>query len=217
MARIIEEYVRNVGEQLGYLGPEKTATFAACCAERLLPLYLKYSSECGWDTRSYLDDAMDSVYDTLLRHVTSDFLIPILPSVTEVIRRDNNPESALFTVARDCALCVDEALRYLIANAERLPASSGYALEALASIEVGCPNGVSGFGATAADEIVERQIIALPAVQMEVVWQRRDIETLATANDVAEVIDALRITACKNAVTLVGSQLRFGNRFSLGW
>lgn len=217
MARVIQEYVHNVAEQLGYLGPEKTATFAVCCAERLLPLYLKFSSEHGWDSQSYLDDALEGVYDTLLRHVTSDFLIPVLPSVTEVIPRDNDPESALFTAARDCALCVDEALRYLIADTERLPASSGYALEALASLEVGCPNGVSGFGTTAADEIVERQIIALPAVQMEVVWQRRDIDTLATAIDAAEVIDALRITACKNAVTLVGSQLRFGSRFSLGW
>jgi hypothetical protein len=90
-------------------------------------------------------------------------------------------------------------------------------LEALASIELGCPNGVSGFGATAADELVEKQIIALPAIQMEIVWQRRDIEALTGAGDAAEVIDTLRITACKNAVTIVGSQLRFGSRFASGW
>ena len=217
MATVIEQYIHYVGEQLAFMGPQKTAAFAACCAERLLPLYLKYSSDCGWDTHSYLDDALDTVYDVLLQQVSTDFLIPILPDVTELIPRDNRSESALFTSARDCALCIDEALRQLLTQAERPPASSGYALEALASLELGCPNGVSGFGTTAADELVEKQIIALPAIQMEIVWQRRDIEALAGASDAAEVIDTLRITACKNAVTFVGSQLRFGSRFASGW
>ena len=217
MASVIEQYVHHVGELLADMGPRKSAAFAACCAERLLPLYLKYSSECGWDTHSYLDDSLDSVYDALLQQVSTDFLIPILRNVTEFIPRDNSSASLLFTPALNCALCIDEALRQLLVMAERPPASSGYALEALASIELGCPNGVSGFGATAADELVEKQIIALPAIQMEIVWQRRDIEALTGAGDAAEVIDALRITACKNAATFVGSQLRFGSRFTSGW
>jgi uncharacterized protein YjaG (DUF416 family) len=217
VASVIEQYVHYVGEVLADMGPEKTAAFATCCAERLLPLYLKYSSDCGWDTHSYLDDALDSVYDVLLQQVSTDFLVPIIRDITEFIPRDNSSESVLFTPARDCALCVEEALRQLLAKAEGPPASSAYALEALASIELGCPTGVSGFGATAADELVEQQIIALPAIQMEIVWQRRDIEALTGAGDAAEVIDTLRITACKNAVTFVGSQLRCGSRFTSGW
>ena len=72
MATVIEQYIHYVGEQLAYMGPQKTAAFASCCAERLRPLYLKYSSDCGWDTHSYLDDALDTAYDVLLQQIRSE-------------------------------------------------------------------------------------------------------------------------------------------------
>lgn len=216
MARVIAEYVRNTGETLCQLGPRKTAAFAACCADRLLPMYWRYCSECKWDTRSCMEDALDYVYDALLGRVTTDFLVPVLPSVLDFIPRGSDSESTFFTAARSCALCLEEALRHLLAQPEHPPSSSGYALEALATLELDCPDGVTGFGLTPADERLEAQIIGLPTVQMELVWQRRDIETLTVLDDVSEVIDAMRMTASNNGNVLAHSQGRHGRRHMSG-
>jgi hypothetical protein len=78
-------------------------------------------------------------------------------------------------------------------------ASPQYALEGIASAEAARRTGILSFGSTPDDEVAEKEILGLPAVQNELAYQRQDIETLLATREIADVAEEMCLRARGNA------------------
>ena len=193
---VIEDYARTIHEPLESLEPRKVAAFLASCAERLMPLYRQFCAEQNWDAHSYLEDALDYLWEVLLQISPEENLLGILGSVERQAPYAHS-NSALITAAQNCVFCIDVALRYLLHGCVWLYVNPWVSVEAVASVEYRRLEGVSRCDSTSADDILEERVLA--TVQRELACQSCDVETLVASDNVSEVVDLMRVRARNNA------------------
>jgi hypothetical protein len=194
--RDLVDYSRNIRQLLSTLGPQKTVAFTAACAERLMPLY-RNVCERNWDASCDLERALGGIWEVLLQISPVDCLRPSLLQVAALMPYPGDLQSGLITVAQNAVTCIDMALRHLLDSRIRLSLVPECVLEAVASVDPDRLPEAWGIGSTPPEAEVKCAI--LPTVQHEIICERRDIATLIASTEVLDVIDEMRVRACKNA------------------
>ena len=195
----VEELTYDVSTQLAGLEPLKNAEFSASCAERLMPLYQKFCVEQHWDHELQLREALSHAWNALREPSGVDHLEGAISRLEALVPHADDFDSPLITAAQDCAICTDLAVRWLLGRQALPSASPQYALEGIASAEAARRTGILSFGSTPDDEVAEKEILGLPAVQNELAYQRQDIETLLATREIADVAEEMCLRARGNA------------------
>lgn len=187
MTLVIDSHARNIRAELADLSLDRTAVFFACCAERLMPLYLQFCTENDWDIYSHIEDSLHLVWDVLCQHETVDGLEDLLPIIRHLVPEEGASVPALVKAAQNCVFCVGMAVQCL---------SNAYDVSSASEANV--------VGAVMFIQLISETTHPLAAVQRELTFQRRDVTALKTPVDVVEVAGRLCLRSRHDAYCRLG-------------
>jgi uncharacterized protein YjaG (DUF416 family) len=190
----------NLRAQLGRLPKEHCAAFAAACAERLFPAYVRFSREAESADPKALRVALDALWDDLTGKPSSEPHLRAMADECESLAPDENEESSdEQPYAEDAVAALVYALHARVGQGDRAAWSARCVYEALDHF---IQSEDSGVVVTAN----EPRLLEHPLVQAELARQRRDLDELIAVEGRAasEVSDRLRERARRDADLVFG-------------
>lgn len=176
------------------------ATFAAACAERLMPAYDTFSNRTGRGKSKALSDILARLWDDLAGHVMTDAELrsEIETCMSLIPREDEGPWVPDQAAAEDAGAAVAYALRCRQSGSGQEAAwSARRSYEALDHFVIHIEKiDTSALGA-------EARILAHPHVQTELAHQWRDLQDLSNAADPRDAVVRLRARAKAEGVFLL--------------
>jgi len=193
-------------KHLNRIAPPLRVAFAASCAERLFPAYVRFSEQTGRGNPRILRSALDRLWTALVDQAisASDLATEIDSCMAQIPREDEGDWSPTRAYAEDAAAAIAYGLRVLNkGDSQEAAWAARRVYEALDHFVINT-SGVDGDGPD-----VEEQVLQHPLVQAELKRQRRDLEALVVAHsqsrDTRATIDSLRKMAMSEASTFFGS------------
>lgn len=186
-------------EELGSLPRQSRVAFAASCAQRLMNTYRAFAERSGqcW---TKLEGALDYVWASILNQPNDKEAKRMLEEVMTLMPDEEEPGwTPLLTYASDAVSAVAYSLRCLISDDAQEAAWAARrvyeALDHLVTYQKDIAIGESN---------ANRNVLCDPAIQAELLRQRRDMDELRAAGTLSpEVVASLRDrSSVQQAITL---------------
>jgi uncharacterized protein YjaG (DUF416 family) len=181
----------NVSEELARLPQRHRAAFAASGAERLLPLYERFSQKARWGDPERLRQGLDLAWKMVAGETVSEVLLKKhADQVEEVVPDSEDFGSLLGSAAQDAAVTVIYALKSLY---EKDPEMAGHVVnllhETVEWIVTDRIESVGGNGGADLDARIDKD----PLMKAEQERERKELEQLQSHKQLdPKFVDSLR-------------------------
>jgi uncharacterized protein YjaG (DUF416 family) len=188
-------------ERLTRFSCSKMVAFAACCAERLAPVYMRYAQKASLPDHesSLFRYALDEVWNHLLGKKIDELALEQLEeSCLEAIPSEDDTSTFKEPYAEDAGAAVTYCLRALRS------CDPQNAIWAATSLYDALDNFV--IRTEAASHIDEQKILAHPLIQEELARQQCDLDQLEASDALTEIktFEALRTKSQLQALKILG-------------